>query len=242
MGVLEDVVSMKGQGFSEEDIANNLREKGVSPKEIRDALSQLKIKNAVYEYGPGEEESPFKNQSGGEYPQKTKEAFEQESPLPQPGQNYGGYSPQGYSQQDDSQQGYAPQESYETYSSGTGMNTNNMIEISEQVFSEKIKALQGELNSFNEFKSLNQIRLENLNERLKRIETVFDKLQITILEKIGSYGQNLEAIKKEMNMVQNSFSKIVEPMVERAERKQEENSSSLSQSKEKKSRSLKNKK
>jgi hypothetical protein len=53
------------------------------------------------------------------------------------------------------------------------------------------------------------------------MENVFDKLQITILEKIGSYGQNLENIKKEMEMMQNSFSKIVEPLVENAEKKQE---------------------
>jgi hypothetical protein len=34
-------------------------------------------------------------------------------------------------------------------------------------------------------------------------------LQIAILERIGSYGKNLESIKSEMEMMQNSFEKIV---------------------------------
>jgi len=48
-----------------------------------------------------------------------------------------------------------------------------------------------------------------LSERLKKIETTMDKLQIAILEKVGSYGQNLDGIRKEMSMMQDSFSKMV---------------------------------
>jgi hypothetical protein len=83
-----------------------------------------------------------------------------------------------------------------------------------------MKSVQGELNNFNEFKNLNQVRIENLNERLKRMEIVFDKLQLAILEKIGSYGQNLESIKKEMSMMQDSFSKVIEPVLDKTEKKQ----------------------
>jgi hypothetical protein len=205
MGILEDVANMSNQGVSEEGIITSLREKGISPKEIKDALNQLKIKNAVSDYETSEKDL-FANQPE-EYAQKTPE----QGPYSPPGQNYS------YVQQD-----YASQDAYGNPPQSTGIDANTIIEISEQVFSEKIKSLQKELDSFSEFKSLNQIRIENLNDRLKRIETVFDKLQITILEKIGSYGQNLEVIKKEMNMMQDSFSKIVDPMVDRAEKRQEE--------------------
>jgi hypothetical protein len=225
MGILEDVASMSNQGVSEEGIVTNLREKGISPKEIKDALNQLKIKNAVSEYESGNEKNLFKapteenTQKQESYPPQPQNysssqqgyALQEQESYPQPGQNYSSF-----------QQEYAPQESYGNYPSSGGVDANTIIELSEQVFSEKIKVLQKDLDSFNEFKSLNQVRLENLNDRLKRIEVVFDKLQIAILEKIGSYGQNLEVIKKEMNMVQDSFSKIVEPMVDRAEKKQEE--------------------
>jgi len=54
--------------------------------------------------------------------------------------------------------------------------------------------------------------MEHLNERLKRIETIIDRLQASILEKIGSYGSNLDSIKKEMSMMQDSFSKTMGSM------------------------------
>jgi hypothetical protein len=53
--------------------------------------------------------------------------------------------------------------------------------------------------------------MENISDRLKKIETIIDKLQIAILEKVGSYGKNLEGIKKEMSMMQDSFSKMISP-------------------------------
>lgn len=220
MGILEEVTNMKDHGMPEEEIINNLREKGISPREIRDAISQLKIKNAISDYEL-EEKDVFANQEDASLP------AEQESLPPQPMQNYDYSQQQGYPPQ-----GYAPQEGYETYSSA-GIDANTVLEISEQVFSEKIKSFQKEVDSFNEFKSLNQMRIENVNERLKRIETVFDKLQMTILEKIGSYGQNLEFIKKEMNMMQDSFSKIAEPLVEKAEQKQEKKKRKIASAKKK---------
>ena len=210
MGILEDVTSMSNSGISDEEIITNLREKGISPKEIRDAFNQLKVKNAVSDYDLGSAKDVFAAQ--------TESYAQAQESYPPPGQDY---SPPGQNYSP-TQQEYAPQEGYANSPYSGGVDANTIIEISEQVFSEKIKILQKDLDSFNEFKSLNQIRMENLNDRLKRIETVFDRLQLTILEKIGSYGQNLEVIKKEMNMMQDSFSKVIEPMVDKSEKRQEE--------------------
>ena len=88
-----------------------------------------------------------------------------------------------------------------------------MIEVSEQVFSEKIREIQKKVEGMNEFKTLAQTKIEDIANRLKRIETTIDKLQIAILEKIGSYGKNLDGIKKEMSMMQDSFGKVVNQAV-----------------------------
>jgi hypothetical protein len=64
-----------------------------------------------------------------------------------------------------------------------------------------------------------QTKMENLSERVKKIENIIDKLQIAILEKIGSYGGNLESIKKEMSMMQDSFSKVISHRRERKSHK-----------------------
>ena len=84
-----------------------------------------------------------------------------------------------------------------------------MIEISEQVFTEKIKKIEKQIDKMNDTQAVLQTQTEYATERLKRIESIMDKLQVAILERIGSYGKNLESIKKEMEMIEDSFTKIV---------------------------------
>lgn len=203
MGILEEITQMKKQGIGDKEIIGTLQQKGIPPKEINDALSQSQIKSAVggvQEMEPSimEQNPPAPNQQSQEnYAQKTQEISEQDM-----------YAPQSeYAQQE-----YYPEEGYEDYAQG-GTDTDTMIEIAEQVFSEKMKKITKQLADINEFKTLAQVKIENAVARLKRIETIIDKLQISILEKVGSYGQNLSSIKKEMSMMQDSFGKVVNQAV-----------------------------
>ena len=41
MTVLEDIMNMKSQGISDEDISYALQQKGVPPKEIKNAFAQI---------------------------------------------------------------------------------------------------------------------------------------------------------------------------------------------------------
>ncbi len=198
MGILEQIKQMQNQRIPDEEIISKLREQGVSPKEINDALNQSQIKKAVV----GNEEMNYP-------PQQTQENY-----MPQT-QEIPEYSSEGETPQ---QQEYIqPQEGYQQdqygYSSGGMDNSDTMIEIAEQVFSEKTKKMQKQVEDLNEFKTLAQTKIENISDRLKRIETTIDKLQITILEKIGSYGENINSIKKEMSMMQDSFGKVVNQAV-----------------------------
>ena len=177
MGILEQVTQMKNQGTSDQEIINNLQQQGISPKEINDALGQSQIKNAVSDTGTQAMQQSIMRQvapapspqNQPTYAPQTQELSEQEA-----------YSPQaGYSQP----QEFYPQEGYGDYS-GSGTNTDTMIEIAEQVFSEKIKKIQKQIEEINEFKTLAQTKIDSTSERLKRIETTIDKLQIAVLEKI----------------------------------------------------------
>jgi hypothetical protein len=110
------------------------------------------------------------------------------------------------------QEEYVPQEGYADNSAmggGGAYDTDMIIEVAEQVFSEKIKKEQKQIESLNEFATLVEARITNDHERIKRVEEIIDKLQISILDKIGSYGKNLESIKNEMGMMQESFEKMV---------------------------------
>ncbi|MBL7059266.1 hypothetical protein ISS08_02335 [Candidatus Pacearchaeota archaeon] len=213
MGVLEDITQMQSQGMQDNEIVANLQERGVDPKSINDAFSQSQIKSAVT---AGEETMPESTpeeipgqqmQSGpASYAPRTQEISEESYAPQEPQQNY--YS-QGYNQE-------AGYDDYGgEYENNEGMSTDNFVEIAEQVFSEKNKLIQKQIDQMNEFKTLAQVKIDQNTERIKRIEEVIDKLQISILGKVGTYGNSLEGIKREMTMMQDSFGKIVPSLAQK---------------------------
>ena len=190
MGILDEVMQMRNQGRTDGEIIQILKEKNVSPKEINDVFNQAKIKSAVNnEYTPPQTQDIY-----------TPQAYE----APEE---------QGYAPQDSQQNQYQP-EAYENYPAG-GIDTDTMIEIAEQVFQDKIKLIQKQVENTRELKNILQSNIENLSERLKRIESVIDKLQIQILEKVGSYGEDLRAMRKEIGMMQDSFGKTINSVADR---------------------------
>ena len=214
MGVLDQITQMKKQGIREEDIISELQQQGVSPQKINDALNQSQIKSAVSnennteEYQPSMDNpeiappSPMGTSQG--YYQQTQDISEQTYAPSQENQDYQAQYPQ---------EGY---ENYGGYQEETSSNySNTVIEVSEQVFSEKIKKVQKQIDVLNEFKTLSEMKIKSNEKSLKRIESILDKLQIAILEKIGSYGKNLEGIRKEMSMMQDSFGKIINPILDK---------------------------
>jgi hypothetical protein len=105
-----------------------------------------------------------------------------------------------------------PQQGYNQYAS---TDSNTMIELADQVYEEKIKKVRNQLEGINEFKTITQVKLEHLEESVRKIENTIEKLQLAILDKVGSYGDNLESIKKEMNMMQETFSKTMPSLTKR---------------------------
>ena len=234
MGLLDQISQMKRDGLSDEEITMKLQEQGSSPRAINDAFNQNKIKTAVSaegketleDYTPKTPQVPALPQRTF-YQPKTHEAEEPEQESyytpkeyaqepPQPLQNQQNYQeeyasyPEGQMQEE-----YYPAEGYEGgyegYEEGysDAYTADTIIEIAEQVFSEKMKKFEKQIEEFNEFVNLSQTKLSNNDQRLKRMEAIIDKLQIAILEKIGSYGKSIEGIKKEMEMIEDSFSKIL---------------------------------
>lgn len=142
-------------------------------------------------------DSEFSNANQEQESDEVYEPMPQYSQYPQENQGYG-YEEAGYN--------YPPQEEYQGYSY---TDTDTMIEVSEQVFAEKLKPHLKKIEGAIEFKTLAETKLENLSDRLSRIEAQIDKLQAAILEKVGDYGRGLEGVKKEIGMIEESFGKIV---------------------------------
>lgn len=220
MGLLDQITNMKRQGISNDQIINELASQGASPQEILNALKQSEIKNAVAGYSNNDEDMQPSIMPMGEAPQVHPRKFEQEQPYQPQEYIQESYAPQPQSYAPPQQeQQYYPQESasYSEYSQTNG-NGDMMMEVADQVFSEKIKKIQKVLDATSEATMLLQNKFENISDRLKKIENIMDKLQIAILEKVGSYGSNLESIKKEMSMMQDSFSKVISTTMHKEEK------------------------
>lgn len=196
MGVLDQVTQLKKQGMSDIQITENLQQQGISPKEITDALGQSQIKNAVSAENPAgtppgpPEAAPVATAGAETYTPQTQEV----------GAGYAAPAPTG--------QEYYPEAGYGAYPTATATDSDTMIEIANQVFSEKMKKTEKIIDELNELKTMASVKIENIDERLKKIEKIIDTIQIKILEKVGSYGKELQTTKKEMSMMQDSFRKL----------------------------------
>tara|TARA_Y100000310_G_scaffold280844_1_gene300866 strand:- start:6338 stop:7057 length:720 start_codon:yes stop_codon:yes gene_type:complete len=218
MGALDQVTQMKNQGIPENQIRDNLMQQGVTPQQITDALAQSQIKSAV------SGEVPTPQAEGMQHSIMDQENLPPPEQVPPQQQAFAGatqdvsqtppqndfYQPAAYPPQQYTQgaEAYPQDNYYEEYSDG-GTNTDTMIEISEQVFAEKTQKLQKQIREISEFKTLSETKMKHMEEKVKRMEKIIDKLQIDVLKKIGSYGDNLQSIKKEMSMMGDSFGKMM---------------------------------
>jgi hypothetical protein len=259
MGALDQILQLRGQGRSEAEIINYLKNQGVPPRDIQDALNQAEIKNAVSGGADeGMQHSIMDQQvpSPDQYYQPNYEQYQQAPQQPQamsyaeppptadsmspysyapqnypPQENYPqeayqqpGYPQENYlpeeMQQENYPEEYAQQEEYpqeEGYGYSSA-DSGTLIEIAEQVYADKAKKVLDNLDELSEFKTLSESQIKSFEERLRKLESIIDQLQISILERIGSYGKNLDTIRKEMSMMQDSFGKAVNPLFDKKSR------------------------
>jgi len=199
MNILDKINEMKKEGLDDSQISRRLREEGISPKEIDDALEQGQVKSAVYE----EAAPPYPDFQPEIASHAETEDFEQPAiamdyPQNPSGQEYGEYP------------------DYQ-YQNAPPVDTEMISEIVEQILDEKTKEMQTDISELIKFKIEMQGAIDNIDYRLKRIEHTIDKLQTSILGTIGNYGKNISDLKREVQMTQESFSKVISPLAENLE-------------------------
>jgi len=241
MGLVDDVRKMKAEGKSEQEIAGSLKDRGVSDREISEAISQADIKEAIS--GEGQKQD-FNQPQGQNY---SMDSYSTDSQVQQPAQeswnsgeggsayqgqlpNEGGFSSQGYGEMQPSivsnegevvegaepyaqgagegyggeyQGGYEQYPQYQQYQGG--MSSDVMTEIAEQVVGEKMSQLSERMERVLDFRTVAEAKIESIDERLKRLEKIIDKLQLSILERVGEYIGDVKSLKKELIETQKSF-------------------------------------
>ena len=217
MPILDEIRIMQQQGITEEEISQALQQKGFSRQQISNALSQSQIKQAVIA-SPYQTDQYQLTENEAQYPQTTpitevdySQETLQPSMLPQPAEDpaHEQLQTQEFTQQY-TQQPY-PIQDYSSYDYGqyspaaTPISSDTITEISEQVVSEKLFDIRKQLEKNIDIKNTLTAEITHIDERLQRIEKIIDRLQLSILQKVGEYTSSVSDLKKELLETQKSF-------------------------------------
>jgi DNA-binding transcriptional MerR regulator len=119
------------------------------------------------------------------------------------------YSPQAgqeYAQGDQQygQDQYQPQQ----------LDTDTISEIAEQVVQEKFSEFNKKTGDIVNFKNEVRAQLQDIDERIKRIESALDNIQKAIIGKIGEYGENIAYVHKDLENIHETVSKLMNPLID----------------------------
>lgn len=234
MSVLEQISQMKKQGIPTRQIIDDLKSQGYSPKQINEAFSQSEIKSEL-EKNPTDSVQDYSQQypnpqTQNPYPDMQL-SIESTEPIPQEDQSSYDY---GYQQPDQSQeQNQELQESqqypqsqefpssqnqdyrnYPVYSPQQPFDFETITDLTTQIIEEKTKELKKEISLFSKFRKQVSEEIKELENKITRIENNLNELQISIIRKIGNYGENINNISQELKATQESFSKILNPLTD----------------------------
>lgn len=214
MGLLDIIKEMQDQGISNQGIFENLQRQGYKPTQINDAINQLKITIQPMDTQNQDQQNAFNQQ-----PNFNQEQQYTENQQNYPQEDYYTQTPQAYSGEE-----YYQQPSF---------NTETITEITEQVISEKFREYNKRTGDIVSFKNTIQDKVDDINTRLKRIESTIDKLQQAIIQKIGEFGENTQIIKKDLESLHDTTSKLMNPLIDNYRELQKTNERKSSSTKKK---------
>jgi hypothetical protein len=217
MDLINKIVSMQNQGISEADISKQLQNQGISPLQINQAINQAKIKSAVSSETPYQETQP--TPQNNEFQNMQMSSFNQQNPIPDNSQNPQQAENQNFQYPPQNQEEYYPQtpQAYteqDYYAPQSNLDTDTISEIAEQIVIEKFKEFHKKTGDIVSFKNLIQDKVADLNERLKRIEDSINKLQQSIIGKVGEFGENTSLIHRDLENLHGTVSKLMNPLID----------------------------
>lgn len=209
MPIIEKISQMQKQGISNEEIVKKLQEEGISPKEISEALDQSKVKSAV-ESGEEMQPSVMGAPTSEFAPMPYESSFQEgQAPASMEMPEQGALTQEAYPYPVSTQQ-------YQEYEYARA-DTETTAEIAEQIVAEKMQKTDKQMSEIAAFKTETIGKMSSIDERLRRMESIIDRIQASIIGKIGEYGRNISDLKDEILATQDSFSKILNPLTENIE-------------------------
>lgn len=223
MSTLDRIIEMQKKGVPDVEISTQLQNEGISPTEIGDSLNQAKIKNAISAPEESEDEQMYSQGMTSSIMSKQPPATQQPAAIPAPEEYYQELDPNANYQQPIA--GEQPQDDYyqqtpqaytqqDYYAPQSGANTETIFEIAEQVVTEKLDTYKKRIGDVVSFKNTIQDKVDDIDDRLKRIEDTIAKLQQAVIGKIGEFGESNAMIHKDLDNLHGTVSKLMNPLVD----------------------------
>jgi uncharacterized phage infection (PIP) family protein YhgE len=230
---VEEILQMRGQGLSNNQIVQALQKNGYQTHQIFDAFSQADLRAPGPIQGiqsdldryhqqpmPGQDPNqeglgmpPVDRNAEIEGPQNLEDLDQTglDEPLPPPphGEQIGSETLQGIEAE-------TPQTSgYPNYNN-TGSNdvSGRIEEVAEAIIDEKWQDLIKDFNKLLEWKNDVEQRMAAIEEGFENLKTGFDSLQKGVVDKVRDYDKSVKDVTTEMKAVEQMFQKIVPTFTE----------------------------
>ncbi len=236
MALLEKIESMAQSGMTDVEIVRALKEEGISPRQINEALSQSKIKAAVApETGEfagmqpsimaaqQEDQAQAMQVPGSQAAAapaaayQASQAYQAPAPAYYPPEAYAAPAPEaGYAYPQD--QAAYPAEEYaapEAAYYSQVLDVETVRDIAKQEIEEALKKIREQLTISEKTKTDLKFELQNMENRLMKIESIIQEVQSSIIKKMGQYGEAISGISGEVKATQQSFSKMLGPLMDK---------------------------
>ena len=181
---IEQVLMMKQQGYTNNQIVQALQSQGYDSPQIFDAINQAGL-------------------SGGF--QAAPEPIEQpETGMQDYGQNYQPYQQQPF-------QSFQPPREIQT---PTSIDEERIQEITEAIIDEKWQEFASDIKKVIEWKERSEDRIAKLEQQLIDLRLSIDSLTKSIMSKISTYDQNIVDVGVEVKAMEKVFQKILPNLTE----------------------------
>ena len=184
---VEQVLMMKQQGYTNNQITQTLQSQGYNSSQIFDAINQAGLSGSS---------------------QAQPEQFE--TGMSDYGQNYEQQYPQQQFETEQTQS-FEPQKEIQVPAS---MDEDRIQEVAEAIIDEKWQEISNDIRKVIEWKDRNEDRIAKLEQQIIDLRLTIDSLTKSVISKVSSYDQNIVDVGTEIKAMEKVFQKILPTLTE----------------------------
>ena len=203
----EDIINLKNQGKSNEEIIGDLSQKGFNNQQISEGINQADIKLGVEGKVPAENnENAAPPEEGMQASVLPGESMGSEIPIPVPP------PVTAIATEEDPQFAQPTFQKLETNSPQPSMDIESVQEIVESIIDERWQEVVASVGDISIWKSRVEDDVVSIKQEILRLNDKLNKLHLSIIGKVDEYQKGITKVSSEMEALEKVFSKIMEPL------------------------------